>query len=410
MFRAKISRFLSSRSGSTSIMAGTLFLIMIGAVGAAIDITSLQNTDSKLQRAMDAGSLAAARTYRESGDETASIEIAENIFDTHLEKMPRVSATRTFSVNTDDNSGTITATGTSVATLDGMFMKRALEAKIESKTELSAKNPDLYLYMLIDATGSMGPLIDSVRDASKALEANIRTRLVAEQVGVGHIFAKVGFFRDLRSEESSPAWIESPIYDLAIEDEVDALHLTLDAEPAAVGGDLPESSLAAIGQALYEPLPVEIDSGNVIQVIMLWTDAASLPLDSTDGQDDITVALWKRLGAPDTRFASGENTSGTIIRDWLEADERTWPSPNPNDGCCATFAELESAWNAGGTVPVKNRRLGVSAPLGSYPWPSVASWQNTVIENYETPSSGNDIVDDVLNALQTEYSPLRVSH
>ena len=410
MFFRLLKGFREEKSGSTSIIAGLLFTMIVGAVGAAVDISSLQNTDSKLQRAMDGASLAAARSYRESEDRAASIALAENFFDTAVGNMPRVIATREFSVSKDTGSGDITATGHGFATLDGYFMKNLLTAGIASETVLSAKNPDLYLYFMIDATGSMAAVIDGVRDATKTLEAAIRTRLDEEQIEIDRVLAKIGFFRDLRIEESRPAWIESPVYDLAVESDVDAMYAMLDSEPAIDGGDTPESSLAAIGEALVAPLPSEIEAGNVIQVTVLWTDAPSLDLGATDGSEDITVALWKRFGSPDTQYSGSFHNGTTIVRDWHEADVRTWPSPNPDDGCCATFSEIETAWISGGTVLLENRRLGIRAPSGEYPWSMVAAWPNTNFENYSSPSGGADIIDDVISALQIQYSPLRVSH
>ena len=282
--------------------------------------------------------------------------------------------------------------------------------KIDVKAEalVAPKQPDLLLSLMIDATGSMQPLIDAVRDAVRDIEEEARNKLDENNVPVDRLFAKVSFFRDLRFEESRSAWIESPIYNLSEQTELEAFETFLAAEIAIDGGDAPESSTSAIAYALTSDLDPALQSDNTLQAIIMWTDVAGIPLDDDTIVDDISVHLYKTEGALDQSTA-GEFHTGDIVEGYTEDSFSGRTEPNSTYGCCSTLDILEREWRQGGTVALDNRVMAIIAPLTEEPWTQVSGWPNVASRPYSTPTVSG-VLDDIISAMILQNDPLRVSN
>lgn len=134
------------------------------------------------------------------------------------------------------------------------------------------------IVMCIDATGSMGHLIDIVKNNALSLHKDLGTLLDKKQKNVDQLRIKVQFFRDIFHD--SPAFFESDFFTLPLdEDKLNSFVNTMDADG---GGDEPESGLEALNLAINSDWAPGVDR----QVVVLWTDASAHDLEKghTEGK------------------------------------------------------------------------------------------------------------------------------
>ena len=156
-----------------------------------------------------------------------------------------------------------------------------------------------------------------------------------------------------------------------------------------------------------------------MQAIVVWTDAAGLPLDHSKLQDDVTVNLYKKYGelgrSNRYRFVPGYSWYNFKFYRYFYNEEAefdgdaigTEESP-PSYGCCSTFEVFEDRWRRGGAVPLKRRTLGLIVPTTMQPWTTMTNWPNVTIRDFAVPSA-EGIIDDVVDTLGGSYSPLVLS-
>jgi hypothetical protein len=128
----------------------------------------------------------------------------------------------------------------------------------------------------IDVTGSMTPIIDSVKANALSFYDDVQTNLTAKGKNVDALRVRVLAFRDFAADGGA-ALQESPFFALPTEragfsDFVNGLI-------AEGGGDAPESGLEAVALAIGSPWTSTGDRRR--QVIVVWTDQPAQPLDPT---------------------------------------------------------------------------------------------------------------------------------
>jgi len=419
-----LTMFFKRTSGSIAVLGAVLISVIALTTSFTIDYSRSVTSRVKIQRAADAATLVAASTYRDTKDEGVALERAKAYFDNVSAQIDGVTLERSFEVGEAAESGEITANGSVVIVFDSIFKNsafdRVMATKIEALAIVRNTPQDLYLVLLVDSTASMNTLIDSVRDAARDLETDVRAKLALKGLEYNHLYVKVAFFGDLRLDPVPYGWRESPLYDLSLQKDIDAFRHFVANTPTYYGYDNPESSPAAIAHFLTAPLPEPLKRASTVQSIVLWTDESGLMFDHSWLTDDVTVNLYKRLGNLgadkqwyyldtygwiNTHFRQLYYTEDTEY----DGDAIGTEAVPPTYGCCSSAEVFEDRWLYGGAVPLKQRTLGLIVPVTKPPWTDMITWKNVTMRDYATPSASG-IIDDVVDSLNGKYSPLAISH
>lgn len=104
------------------------------------------------------------------------------------------------------------------------------------------------LVMCIDATGSMGHLIDEVKNVALKFYEQLEAKMAEKSKKIDQLRAKVIVFRDYWADSEKDAMVCSPFWDLRTQSAEFANFVSkIEADG---GGDEPENGLEALGLAL----------------------------------------------------------------------------------------------------------------------------------------------------------------
>ena len=121
--------------------------------------------------------------------------------------------------------------------------------------------------MCIDATGSMGPLLDLVKSNALSFYDDLKARMAEKDKHVDELRVRVIAFRDYLAD-GMEAMLASPFFSLP-EQSAEFEALVRGIQPRG-GGDDPEDSLEALGYAIKSKWTQGGDKRR--HVIVLWTD------------------------------------------------------------------------------------------------------------------------------------------
>ena len=163
-------KFTNDRSGSIAIIFAFSVLLLGMTVGLAIDYGRTHNTKLRLQNALDAAVLAAAKRMMANGDSstTAVDEAVKKFFasDQPTNHFSQVISIKGVPVGTD------TVRGEAVVTVPMTFMQIAGFEKLEifTSAEASYGMGEAEIALVLDTTGSMsGAKLDTLKAAAKDL-------------------------------------------------------------------------------------------------------------------------------------------------------------------------------------------------------------------------------------------------
>lgn len=186
---------------------------------------------------------------------------------------------------------------------------------------------------VMDATGSMTPILDLVKRDLLSFPTRLSSALAAKGKTVGKLLVGVDVYRDVYVD-GDDAFASSPFYDMATEQA--ALQTFVDGIRPINGGDEPENGLEGVGNALNAKWPT--DMAKQRHVVVVYTDASAHPLEK---------------GA-------------------ASSTQRNYPPNMPK-----SFGELTDRWSAQ-SMDRHAKRLILFAP-DAYPWTDMAThWENTV--------------------------------
>ncbi|MCR5664253.1 MAG: VWA domain-containing protein [Oscillospiraceae bacterium] len=213
------------------------------------------------------------------------------------------------------------------------------------------------IVMCIDATGSMGPLIDVVKQNALSFYGDLISRLNEKNKHVDEVRVRIIVFRDYLADGEN-AMLASNFFTLPAQaDEFRALVNSI--EPMG-GGDDPEDGLEALGYAIKSKWTQEGVKRR--HIIVLWTDDATHDLG-------------------------------------FGAASRYYPTKMAKD-----FSELSLWWGCGqqqgAVMDPKSKRLLIYAPAKES-WTTIAeTWDNTLMFPSEA-GRGLDRVtyDEILDAI-----------
>lgn len=191
------------------------------------------------------------------------------------------------------------------------------------------------LVLVIDATGSMGPIIETVKSGALKFHDDFEKHMTSIGKHIDSLRVRVIAFRDFYADPAADSLVVSDFFQLPGDRE--RFSAFMGGILAMGGGDEPETGLEALTTAIRSPWADEGTKQR--QVIVLWTDASAHPLERNRGA--------KPAGYPDD----------------MPAD----------------INELTDLWD-GQTSPVHPsfKRLLLFSP-DAMPWTDIANnWENTL--------------------------------
>lgn len=191
---------------------------------------------------------------------------------------------------------------------------------------------DVDIVICIDTTGSMSSIINKAKENALKFYADLQKAL--EEIGknIDELRVRVVAFRDYYVD-GDQAMKATPFYSLP--DQAAEYSAFVNSLAADGGGDEPESSLDALAIAIKSDWNVRSEKKR--HVIVVWTDASSLPLER-----------------------EGSKTSG-------------YP-----DGMPKNFDELTDMWEGQGLMNNAAKRLILFAP-DAESWTEIANnWDNVI--------------------------------
>ena len=131
------------------------------------------------------------------------------------------------------------------------------------------------LALVIDATGSMTPIIELVKGAALSFRDNLAQRMSELGKNIDSLRVRVIAFRDYYADPLADSLKASRFFELPDENQdfaefMDGIH-------SHGGGDEPESGLEALAEAILSQWGDA--AAKQRQVIVLWTDASAHPLE-----------------------------------------------------------------------------------------------------------------------------------
>lgn len=137
------------------------------------------------------------------------------------------------------------------------------------------------IVMVIDATGSMDPLIDKVRENAENFYSDLISRMSAKGKSVDDVRVRVVAFRDYAADGVSNAMLVSDFF--KIPEQSVEFHELLKTVQADGGGDDPEDGLEALAYAIKSDW---VRTGHKKRhIIIVWSDDATHPLGEGDKMD-----------------------------------------------------------------------------------------------------------------------------
>lgn len=221
---------------------------------------------------------------------------------------------------------------------------------------------------VIDATASMEPLIEAVKELTLGLKDKINKGLAEKYTTVSQLRVQIIVFRDFYVDDKY-ALQESGFFVLP-EQEQEFRRFVSEIKCGG-GGDEPESSLEALAAALRSDWVK--DSAKLRHIICLFTDAAAHPLE------------MQSEGVPD------------CYPEWMFKN----------------ISELYTAWGNGQTAMYRSsseeqmnrsaKRLIMFAPKQQYPWEELdRELENSWIVPIDKGNGGKDISTDEIISVITK--------
>lgn len=130
------------------------------------------------------------------------------------------------------------------------------------------------LVIAIDATGSMTPIIENVKNKAKDFHQLIDIALTEKNRYVDNLRIKVIVFRDY-FVDGDQSMIESKFFKMP--DEIETFTKFVNTISANGGGDEPESALEALALSIDSDWVT--DGAKKRHIVVMWTDASAHPIE-----------------------------------------------------------------------------------------------------------------------------------
>lgn len=224
------------------------------------------------------------------------------------------------------------------------------------------------IVFVIDATRSMEPLIEKVKNATLVFHDGLSEALREKKRIIKNLRVKAIWFRDFYFD-GQYACGESPFFILP--EEREAFHDFVASIEAKGGGDAPESALEALTLAMRSDFVQ--DGEKKRHVIVLFTDEEA---HSFEDRDSLTAEAAK-LGCTPEQYPENMPVD---FKEFANA----WAGNTEAQDALGTDGQTT-------TLDPSGRRMVIFAP-DAYPWTDMEmEWENVIRVNMEQGGSGEDL-------------------
>lgn len=239
---------------------------------------------------------------------------------------------------------------------------------------------DVDIVMCIDATGSMKPLLEMVKEQAKNLYRDIQNRMQEKDKYIDDFRVRIIAFRDYIADMDN-AMLVTDFYRLP--DDVDVFDQLIDSIMWKGGGDNPEDGLEALGYAIKSKWN-EQKGNKRRQIIVVWTDAGTHELGFGGNPRNIPYDIKR-------------------INKHTQEETEAWILKNYPSNMAKNFAELSQWWGCGqmpGFMDNDAKRLLIYAPSKAY-WTTIAeNWDNALLFESEAGKGLDKLsYDEILDAI-----------
>ncbi|MCA3565133.1 MAG: pilus assembly protein [Methylocystis sp.] len=409
-----LQKFRSDQRGNVALMFAFSMVPIAAAMGAAVDYSNMTNSQTRIQAAADSAVLAAAKP-----DELAAnrLTTAKAYFEAQLSPAERsMVKVSDFTLSSDETKIFAKIDAFIPTYFFGITGRSTHDFKAQAAAAIGKPYVrQLDIVMCIDATDSMDSTVDAVKNNALNLEANLNAELKKKNEAFDAMRVRVIFFRDYggnilptsnpKRKPKSVWWgtVEidldvampdywkysgdkvpmnfSPFYTLPSDNT--AFKTFVDAEVVYGGGDIPESGLECVNEAMDSPwakvgdVITDVKGGKktldaIHPVIVVWTDqgahapgysnslknpdyppATKMPRTYADlrgkwdnpAKIDQSNKMLVFFGDPDKIQYSGDNTRNPPADGWLKIKQ--WPNfmvgGTLNDGNTQLVSKLAGA-------------------------------------------------------------------
>ena len=137
------------------------------------------------------------------------------------------------------------------------------------------------LVFCIDATGSMKPLLDTVKENALHFYRDVMTSMEEKHKSINTFRVRIVMFRDYCADHDQ-AMLTTDFFNLP--DETKEFEEAIRSIDPCGGGDEPEDGLEALGYAIRSPWNNEGIKNR--SVIVVWTDASTHPIGYAAGEPE----------------------------------------------------------------------------------------------------------------------------
>lgn len=226
-------------------------------------------------------------------------------------------------------------------------------------TETQAPSYGVVLIPVIDATQSMAPVMEVVKQQAIGFHTKLQAALEAKGKAIGQLRVGVIYYRDVFVD--GEPFVQSPFFELPAQQA--EFERFVNAIEATGGGDEPENGLEALAMAIRAKVSRELAKHR--HVIVVHTDASAHKLEKGHAEK---------------------------------------PANYPPD-MPASFDALSDEWAASQDLSKEAKRLVLFAPA-AWPWSTISThWENTV--HYASRAGqglsevdGDTIMDAIVNSIK----------
>lgn len=183
LIRGLAARLCKDRRGNVAILFGLTLIPIIGFVGGAIDYTNAYEARTKLQGAIDAAALAAAREIRNGGSKSEAKRVAKKYMQANLgAEFSRTKHLITISKQTKEVHGEASSS-VDTYVLGVIGLKRI---PVSAEARVNGGGGNIEVALVLDNTGSMlGDKIATLKDAANQLVDTLMPNPTSQTVKIG---------------------------------------------------------------------------------------------------------------------------------------------------------------------------------------------------------------------------------
>ncbi len=400
---------MTANGGAIAVISASVMAVVVAAAGMSLDYAVAANMRSKIQSLADAAVLTAASGNVNVQDKIAA---ANEFFDKSAStKLLSQLNQKLFSIDTNDNSISASIS----ANVDTYFMSvmgiDTIEVAVAARAvPVDVGNKVLDIAMCIDASGSMQNTIDAVRNNATNFEVDLNAAI--QQRGLTEfdlIRVRPIFYRDFGGNNPiGPGGIMNP-YNVNWGGNVDKYPNGVQWRPAGdaknYGDDVP------LKAANFYELPAEASNFNSFVNSEDASGGGDLPESGLECINEAIDSAWLQVGDP-MPGAPGQTVRQAYpaIVLWTDAEVQapgfSFNLLNPSYPSAAymprDYGGLLAKWNDANRIDQERKLLAVFMPSGLFApnWNPIKQWPNYM--NAGTLSSGNSqMIAKIADAIAT---------